>query len=48
MKILLGVFNTTLGRGDISKPTVGSESLYQDSKLCHIKNLVAKSMMFPY
>jgi len=36
-KILLGVFNATRGREDISKPTVRSESLYQDSKLRHIK-----------
>jgi hypothetical protein len=37
MKILLGIFNATPGREDIYKPTAGSESLYQDSKLCHIK-----------
>jgi hypothetical protein len=37
MKILVGVFNATLGREDISEPTAGSESLYQDNKLCHIK-----------
>jgi len=30
-KILLGDFNTKLGRVDIFKPTVGNESLHQDS-----------------
>jgi len=31
MKILLGDFNAKLGREDIFKPTVGSESLHQDN-----------------
>ena len=31
MKILLGDFNTKLGREDIFKPTVGSENLHQDN-----------------
>jgi hypothetical protein len=45
MKILLGDFNAKVGREDASKPTIGNESLHQDSndngvkssKLCHIK-----------
>jgi hypothetical protein len=32
MKILLGDFNEKLGREDIFKPTIGYESLHQDSK----------------
>ena len=31
MKILLGDFNAKLEREDIFKPTVGNESLHQDS-----------------
>jgi hypothetical protein len=31
MKILLGDFNTKLGREDIFKPIIGQESLLQDS-----------------
>jgi len=31
MKILLGDFNVELGREDIFTPTVGNESLHQDS-----------------
>jgi len=45
MKILLREFNAKLGRENIFKPTVGNESLYQDSNdngvrivnVCHIK-----------
>jgi hypothetical protein len=45
MKILLGDFNAKVGRENIFKPTIGNESLHQDSndsgvkssKLCHIK-----------
>jgi hypothetical protein len=45
IKILLGDFNAKLGREDTVKPTIGNESLHQDSndigvkssKLCHIK-----------
>jgi exonuclease III len=31
MKILLGDFNAKVGRENIFKPTIGKESLYQDS-----------------
>jgi hypothetical protein len=31
MKILLGDCNTKLGKADIIKPTMGNDSLYQDS-----------------
>ena len=56
MKILLGDFNTKVGRENIFKPTVGNESLHQDSNdngvrivnFTTSKNLVVKSMMFPH
>jgi hypothetical protein len=32
MKIQLGDFNAKLGRGDIFNPTIGNDSLHQDSK----------------
>jgi hypothetical protein len=55
MKILLGDFNAKLGRGDIFKPTIGKESLHEDSNdngvrvvnFARSKNLVVKSTMFP-
>jgi len=31
MKIFLGDFNAIVGREDIFKPTIGNESLHQDS-----------------
>ena len=31
MKILLGEFNAKVGRENICKPTIGNDSLYQDS-----------------
>jgi hypothetical protein len=31
MKILLGDFNAKVGRENIFKPTIGNESLHQDS-----------------
>ena len=31
MKILLGDFNAKVGRKNIFKPTIGNESLHQDS-----------------
>jgi len=55
-KSLLGDFNAKLGREDIFKPTVGNESLHQDSNdsgvrivnFATAKNLVVKSTMFPH
>jgi hypothetical protein len=54
MKILLGDFNTKLGREDIFKPVIGQESLHQDSNdngvrlvnFAASKNLVVKSTIF--
>ena len=56
MKILLGDFNVKVGRENIFKPTIGNESLHQDSNdngvrilnFATSKNLVVKSMMFPH
>jgi len=56
MKILLGDFNAKVGREIILKPTIGQESLHQDSndngvRLFNFdtsKNLVIKSTMFPH
>ena len=56
MKILLGDFNAKVGRDNIFKPTIGNESLHQDSNdngvrivnLGTSKNLVVKSTMFPH
>ena len=56
MKILLGDFNTKVGRENIFKPTIGNESLHQDSydngvrivNFATSKNLVVKSTMFPH
>ena len=55
MKILLGDFNAKVGRENIFKPTIGNESLHQDSNdngvrivnFAMSQNLVVKSMMFP-
>ena len=55
MKILLGDFKAKVGRENIFKPTIGKESLHQDSNVNGVrlvnfatsKNLVVKSMMFP-
>jgi hypothetical protein len=55
-KILLGDFNAKLGREDIIKPTIGKESLHEDSNYNGVrvvnfatsKNLVVKSIMFPH
>jgi hypothetical protein len=54
MKILLGDFNAELGREDTLKPTIGNESLHQDSNdngvrvvnFATSKNLVVNSTMF--
>jgi DNA repair ATPase RecN len=56
MKILLGDFNAKLGREDIFKPTIGNESLHEDSNDNEVrvvnfatsKNIVVKSTMFPH
>jgi hypothetical protein len=56
MKILLGDFNAKLGREDILKPTIGNESLHQDSNdkdvrivnFATSKKQVVKSTTFPH
>ena len=56
MKILLGEFNSKVGRENIFKPTVGNERLHQDSNVNGVrivnfatsKILVVKSTMFPH
>ena len=56
MKILLGDFNAKVGRENIFRPTIGKESLHQDSNdngvrlvnFATSKNLVVKSTMFPH
>jgi len=56
MKILLGVFNAKVERENIFKPTIGNESLHQDSNdngvrtvnFTTSKNPVVKSTMFPH
>ena len=56
MKILLGDFNAKVGRENIFKPTIGNESLHQDSNdngfrtvnFATSKNLLVKSTMFPH
>ena len=56
MKILLGDFNTKVGRENILKLTIGNESLHQDRNdngvriinFATSKNLVVKSTMFPH
>ena len=55
-KILLRNFNEKFGRQDIFKPTIGNESVHQDSddngvrivNFVSSKNLVVKSTMFPH
>jgi hypothetical protein len=56
MKILLADLNAKLGREDIFKPTIGNESLQEDSNdngvrvvsFATSKNLVFKSIMFTH
>ena len=56
MKMLQGDFNAKLGRENIFKPTIGQESLHQDSNDNGVRlvnfttsqNLVVKSTMFPH
>jgi hypothetical protein len=55
MKILLGDFNAKVGREDISKPTIGNESLHEISNdngvrlvnFATSKNFRVKNTMFP-
>jgi hypothetical protein len=55
-KIFIGDFNAKVGREDISKPTIGNESLHEISNdngirlvnLATFKNLIVKSTIFPY
>ena len=55
MKILSGDFNAKLGRENIFNPTIGNESLHNDSNyngvrivnFATLNNLVVKSTMFP-
>ena len=54
--VLLGDFNAKVGRENIFKPTIGNESIHQDSNDSGVrivnfatsKNLVVKSTMFPH
>jgi hypothetical protein len=56
MKILLGDFNAKVGRQNISKPTIGNESLHQkisenDFRIVNFvtsENLVLKRTIFPH
>jgi len=56
MKILLGDFNAKVGIEIIFKPTIGQESLHQDSNdngvrlvnYATSKNLMVERMMFPH
>jgi len=56
MKMLLGDFTAKVGRENIFKPTIGQESLHQDSNENGVRlvnfatsqNLVVKSTMFPH
>jgi hypothetical protein len=56
MKILLGDFNTKVGRENIFKLTIGNESLHQDSNdngvrivnFATSKNMVVKSTMLEH
>jgi len=56
MEMLLGDFNAKVGRENIFKPTIGQESLHQDSNDNEVrlvnfatsKHLVVKSTMYPH
>jgi len=56
MKSVLGDFNAKVGRENIFKPTIGNDSLHQDSndngvkivKFAISKHLVVKSTLFPH
>jgi hypothetical protein len=54
MKILMGAFNTKVGRRDICKPIIGNESLHEASNVKRVrvvnfatsKNLIVRSTTF--
>ena len=56
MKIILGDYNTKVGKENIFKPTIGNESLHQDTNANGVriltfatsKYLVVKSTIFPH
>jgi hypothetical protein len=56
MKILLGDFNSKVGREEIFKPTIGNESLHEISNdngirvvnSATFKNITVKSTVFPH
>ena len=56
IKNILGAFNAKVERENIFKPTIGNESLHQDSNdngvrivnFAISKNIVVKSAMFPH
>ena len=56
IKILLRDFNAKVGRENIFKPTIGNDSLHQDSNdnvvrivnFVTSKNIVIEKMMFPH
>jgi hypothetical protein len=56
MKNMLGNINAKVGREDIFTPTIGNESLHQESNdngvrvlnFATLKNLVVKGTMFPH
>jgi hypothetical protein len=56
MNILLGDFNSKVGRENIFKPTIGNDSLHEISNdngvrivnFATSKNLTVKSKMFPH
>jgi hypothetical protein len=56
MIIVLGDFNAKVGKENVFKPTIGNESIHQDSNdngvrrvnLATSKNLAVKSKMFPH
>jgi hypothetical protein len=56
MKVMLGDYNTKVGREDIFKPTIGNESIHEISgdngvrvvNFATSKNLTVKSTMLPH
>jgi hypothetical protein len=47
MKILLGDFNAKVGREDTSKPTIGNESLHQDSNDNGVRAVISATSKTP-